>query len=136
MIRLYLTQREYDALLEAQNGKCCVRGCGVTEGLIAEHSTPNALKPGKPDQLIRQHVIDADSVYRPSGVGSWPSSRLLDQLALRGPTLDQRRDDGRASQTGYRKTRRSVLRDLERQLMSIPLAPGTGIPPWLQRASA
>ena len=37
MIRLYLTQREYDALLEAQGGKCCVRGCGATEDLIAEH---------------------------------------------------------------------------------------------------
>jgi hypothetical protein len=52
MRRLYLTQREYDALLEAQGGKCCVRGCKDTEGLIAEHSTPNALKPGKPDQLM------------------------------------------------------------------------------------
>ncbi len=50
MSRLYLTQREYDALFEAQGNKCCVRGCGATEGLIAEHSTPNALKPGKPDQ--------------------------------------------------------------------------------------
>lgn len=52
MTRLYLTQREYEALLEAQGGKCCVRGCRAKEGLIAEHSTPNALKPGKPDQLM------------------------------------------------------------------------------------
>ncbi len=52
MTRLYLTQREYDALLAAQDGKCCVKGCGATEDLIAEHSTPNALKPGKPDQLM------------------------------------------------------------------------------------
>jgi hypothetical protein len=52
MKRLYLTQREYDALLESQGGKCCVRGCKRREGLIAEHSTPNALKPGKPDQLM------------------------------------------------------------------------------------
>lgn len=52
MTRLYLTQREYDALLQTQGGRCCVRGCGATEGLIAEHSTPNALKPGKPDQLM------------------------------------------------------------------------------------
>jgi hypothetical protein len=50
--RLYLTQREYDTLLEAQGGKCCVEGCSATEGLIAEHSTPNALRPGKPDQLM------------------------------------------------------------------------------------
>jgi len=29
-----------------------VRGCKATEGLIAEHSTPNAIFPGKPDQLM------------------------------------------------------------------------------------
>lgn len=52
MTRLYLTQREYDALLDAQGGKCCVKGCNARTGLIAEHSTPNALKPGKPDQLM------------------------------------------------------------------------------------
>lgn len=52
MTRLYLTQREYDTLLYAQGGKCCVKGCRATEYLIAEHSTPNALKPGKPDQLM------------------------------------------------------------------------------------
>lgn len=52
MTRLYLTKREYDALLEAQGGKCCVKECKTIEGLIAEHSTPNALKPGKPDQLM------------------------------------------------------------------------------------
>jgi hypothetical protein len=52
MTRLYLTQREYDALLDAQGGKCCVRGCNETEGLIGEHSTPNAFKHGKPDQLM------------------------------------------------------------------------------------
>ncbi|MFZ2031635.1 MAG: hypothetical protein WAU68_15085 [Vitreimonas sp.] len=52
MRRLYLTQREYDALLERQGGRCCVRGCQVREGLIGEHSTPNAFTPGKPDQLM------------------------------------------------------------------------------------
>jgi len=52
MTRLYLTRREYDALLDAQGGKCCVSGCEATTRLIAEHSTPNALKPGKPDQLM------------------------------------------------------------------------------------
>ena len=52
MRRLYLTQREYDALLERQGGTCCVRGCRAREGLIGEHSTPNAFRPGKPDQLM------------------------------------------------------------------------------------
>lgn len=54
MKRLYLTRREYDELLEKQDGKCCVEGCDETKGLIAEHSTPNAIFPGKPDQLMCQ----------------------------------------------------------------------------------
>lgn len=52
MTRLYLTPREYDRLLEQQNGMCCVPRCGNSGDLIAEHSTPNALRPGKPDQLM------------------------------------------------------------------------------------
>ncbi len=52
MARLYLTQREYDALLRRQDGMCCVPWCDNTEDLIAEHSTPNAIFPGKPDQLM------------------------------------------------------------------------------------
>ncbi len=31
---------------------CCVADCEETGDLIAEHSTPNALKAGKPDQLM------------------------------------------------------------------------------------
>ena len=52
MRRIYLTSREYERLLERQGGKCCVPDCEETEGLIAEHSTPNALFPRKPDQLM------------------------------------------------------------------------------------
>ena len=52
MTRLHLTQREYDALLRRQNGMCCVPWCDNAEDLIAEHSTPNAIFPGKPDQLM------------------------------------------------------------------------------------
>jgi hypothetical protein len=52
MKRTYLTSREYDALLQCQNGMCCAPGCFETDGLIAEHSTPNAIDPGKPDQLM------------------------------------------------------------------------------------
>jgi hypothetical protein len=52
MKRTYLTSREYDALLHRQNGMCCVPGYFETGGLIAEHSTPNAIYPGKPDQLM------------------------------------------------------------------------------------
>lgn len=29
-----------------------MRGCRARDGLIGEHSTPNAFKPGKPDQLM------------------------------------------------------------------------------------
>jgi hypothetical protein len=52
MKRTYLTSREYDALLQRQNGICCEPGCSERNGLIAEHSTPNAIYPGKPDQLM------------------------------------------------------------------------------------
>jgi hypothetical protein len=52
MTRLYLTQREYDALLDQQGGKCCVVGCEEAENLIGEHSTPNKWRHGKPDQLM------------------------------------------------------------------------------------
>jgi len=54
MKRTYLTSREYDALLQRQDGMCCVLGCSERNGLIAEHATPNAIDPGKPDQLTRR----------------------------------------------------------------------------------
>ncbi len=44
MKRTYLTSREYDALLHRQNGVCCVPGCGESNRLVAEHSTPNAIR--------------------------------------------------------------------------------------------
>lgn len=52
MSRLYLTAHEYEALLKKQNGACCVDACEETEDLIGEHSTPNAWRKAKPDQLM------------------------------------------------------------------------------------
>ncbi|MEZ5997019.1 MAG: hypothetical protein R3C25_14845 [Hyphomonadaceae bacterium] len=52
MSRLYLTAREFEALLKKQNGACCVEDCDESEGLIGEHSTPNAWRRAKPDQLM------------------------------------------------------------------------------------
>lgn len=52
MTRLYLTAREYEALLQKQDGVCCVKGCGSDRDLIAEHSTPHKWKRAKPDQLM------------------------------------------------------------------------------------
>jgi len=52
MSRLYLTAREYEALLKKQRGACCVEGCEATDDLIGEHSTPNAWRRAKPDQLM------------------------------------------------------------------------------------
>jgi hypothetical protein len=52
MKRTYLTSREYDALLQRKDGMCCVAGCREMDGLFAEHSTPHAIYPGKPDQLM------------------------------------------------------------------------------------
>lgn len=42
----------YERLLDQQGGKWCVTGCTASESLEAEHSTPNVLFPGKPDQLM------------------------------------------------------------------------------------
>jgi len=50
--RLYLTAREYEALLKKQGGACCVEHCEETADLIGEHSTPNAWRRAKPDQLM------------------------------------------------------------------------------------
>lgn len=52
MARLYLTAREYETLLKRQGGRCCTEECEESEGLIAEHSTPNVWRHGKPDQLV------------------------------------------------------------------------------------
>lgn len=52
MSRPCLTPREYRALLQTQNGVCCMKGCGSSTDLIAEHSTPLAWHWGKPDQLM------------------------------------------------------------------------------------
>jgi hypothetical protein len=52
MSRLYLTAREYEALLLKQGGVCCVDDCEATEALIGEHSTPQAWRRAKPDQLM------------------------------------------------------------------------------------
>lgn len=52
MTRQYLTKREWADLLFAQGGRCCVSGCESEGPFHAEHSTPNALRPGKPDQLM------------------------------------------------------------------------------------
>jgi hypothetical protein len=53
MTGLYLTVREYEALLKKQNGLCCVKGCGSSKDLIAEHSTPNTWKRAKPADVQR-----------------------------------------------------------------------------------
>lgn len=52
MGRLYLTAREYEALLVKQNGVCCVDDCDESDDLIGEHSTPNAWRHAKPDQWM------------------------------------------------------------------------------------
>ena len=50
--RQYLTGREWNALLHAQGGVCCVTGCESVGPFHGEHSTPNTFRPGKPDQLM------------------------------------------------------------------------------------
>lgn len=48
--RAYLNQREWHALVTAQRFMCA--SCESAGPFEADHSTPNALKAGKPDQLL------------------------------------------------------------------------------------
>lgn len=50
--RLYLSASEMRELLVAQHGVCASPGCGSEGPFEADHSTPNALKAGKPDTLL------------------------------------------------------------------------------------
>ncbi len=52
MSRKYLTDSERHALLERQAGMCAREGCTSEGPFEADHSTPNALQAGKPDQLL------------------------------------------------------------------------------------
>lgn len=52
--RKYLTPSEREAMLQDQGG-VCAGNCGRTPedaAFEADHSTPNAIKSGKPDQLL------------------------------------------------------------------------------------
>lgn len=49
--RQYLTAREWREMFERQ-GECCALCTNVDGPFEADHSTPNAFSPGKPDQII------------------------------------------------------------------------------------
>ncbi|MDX2277623.1 MAG: hypothetical protein NW206_19405 [Hyphomonadaceae bacterium] len=75
--RLYLTAREYEALLQSQNGVCCVKGCTSSLDLIAEHSTPLAFHWGKPDQLMCSACHKAKTLKDIKAI--WKAKRLNGQ---------------------------------------------------------
>lgn len=107
MRRLYLTAREYEALLEKQDGRCCVDDCDETEDLIGEHSTPNVWRHAKPDQLMctRCHKIktlrDSKAIWKVKRLnGTTPSQyqrRKWSGPSLRGRRFEQRRPRGAQS---------------------------------------
>jgi hypothetical protein len=74
MSRLYLTEREYKALLRRQSGVCCVKRCGSAKDLIAEHSTPNTWKHAKPDQLMCSACHKAKTLRDIKAI--WKTKRL------------------------------------------------------------
>ena len=100
MKRLYLTQREYDRLLQRQDGMCCVPWCDNTEDLIAEHSTPNAIFPGKPDQLMCKDCHktktrrDVKAIAKTKRLNGTTSSQYERRKKF-GPTLRSRGFDKR-----------------------------------------
>lgn len=52
MKRRRLSPSARAALLKKQDGRCCVRDCTETRGLIEEHSTPFTWTGALPDQLM------------------------------------------------------------------------------------
>lgn len=92
MSAIRLTAREYELLLAKQNGMCCVRGCKNRERLIAEHSTPKAIWPRKPDQLMCTpcHKVKTRGDMKLINKLKRLSGRTLtqyDRRKLYGPTL-------------------------------------------------
>lgn len=93
--RGYLTQAQWDALLAAQGGTCCVEGCESTGPFHGEHSTPNAWKPGKPDQLmcIPHHKIKTKKDQREINRTKRLNGETMSQAERRrrfGPALQSR----------------------------------------------
>ncbi|MEZ5996117.1 MAG: hypothetical protein R3C25_10200 [Hyphomonadaceae bacterium] len=78
MSRPYLTAREYQCMLDAQNGVCCVKGCGSDKDLIAEHSTPLAFYWGKPDQLMCSVCHKAKTLKDIKAI--WKAKRLSGEV--------------------------------------------------------
>lgn len=81
MTRAYLTKKEWASLLFAQGGKCCVFGCESEGPFQGEHSTPNALHPGKPDQLM---CVPCHRIKTKSDVAAIAKTKRLN-----GTTLSQ-----------------------------------------------
>jgi len=50
--RLYLTDRQWRELFEAQGGKCALPGCESEGPFHADHTIPRAIGGGLPDQLL------------------------------------------------------------------------------------
>lgn len=97
---LYLTAREYAALLEQQNGKRCVRSRHETRELIAEHSTPNAFKLARLDRFMRRtrYKIETRRDAKAIAKAKRPCGRPPNQYERRkkyGPQLP-----GRPSRSG------------------------------------
>lgn len=95
MTRGYLTKRQWDALLEQQGGKCCVSGCESEGPFHGEHSTPNALRSGKPDQLMCKpcHKLKTRNDVREIARAKRLAGETLSQWERRkrfGPSLKSR----------------------------------------------
>lgn len=95
MSRGYLTKREWAELLLAQGGKCCVTGCESKGPFHGEHSTPNALRSGKPDQLMCEpcHKIKTRGDVREIARAKRLSGETLSQYERRkrfGPAMRSR----------------------------------------------
>lgn len=97
MRRGYLTRKQWADMLDAQGGKCAC-GCGKTpeDGPFeADHSTPNALVAGKPDQLLfwRCHREKTKRNVREIARAKRLSGETMGQYERRrrfGPTLQSR----------------------------------------------
>lgn len=113
MTRSYLTPNQLRDMLERQHGLCASPGCMSEGPFEADHSTPQALKPGKPDQLLCVDCHRRKTFGLRGDVSNIAKARRIaeqrtqyDKRKLRGPKL---KSAGKIKSRGFDKLLRKKM---------------------------